>query len=165
LQEEVRLSPPRNGPLRWLLHLPVYLYRFGLGRLIGGRFLLLTHTGRLSGRRHETLLEIMEYWPGPEFIVMSGFGRRSQWLRNVEAASTAEITVGARHFPVTHRILGEEEAARVIESYEKRNRLIQPAVSWTLTRLLGWRYNGTEEDHKRLVHQLPLVAFRRRPSS
>jgi deazaflavin-dependent oxidoreductase (nitroreductase family) len=159
------LSPPRNRTLRWLLHLPVYLYRFGLGPLIGGRFLLLTHTGRLSGRRHETLLEIMEYRPeGPEFIVMSGFGRRSEWLRNIEAASTAEITVGGHHFPVTHRILGEEEAARVMESYEKRNRLIQPVVSWTLTRLLGRCYTGSDEDHKRLVQQLPLVAFQRKSS-
>jgi deazaflavin-dependent oxidoreductase (nitroreductase family) len=160
------LSPQRNRTLRWLLHLPVYLYRLGLGRLIGGRFLLLTHTGRISGRRHETLLEIMEYRPeGPEFIVMSGFGRRSEWLRNIEAASTAEITVGAHHFPVSHRVLSEEDAVRVVEGYEKRNRLIQPIVSWTLTRLVGWHYAGSQEDHQRLVQQLPLVAFRRKPLS
>jgi deazaflavin-dependent oxidoreductase (nitroreductase family) len=127
--------------------------------------MLLIHTGRITGRPHETMLEVMEYRPeGPELIVTSGFGRSAEWFRNIEATSLAEVIVGAAHFSATHRILGQEEAVTVIERYEKRNPLIRPIVSWVLSRLLGWRYTGSDDDHKRLVQQLPLVAFRRIPS-
>jgi hypothetical protein len=33
-----------------------------------------------------------------------------------------------------------------------------------LSRLLGWRYRGSDEDCRRLVRQLPLLVFRPRSS-
>ena len=47
--------------MRWLFRLPVYLYRCHCGGLLGHRFLLLIHRGRRTGRRYETVLEVMEY--------------------------------------------------------------------------------------------------------
>ena len=35
-----------------------------------------------------------------------------------------------------------------------------PIVRRVLSRLLGWRYDGSEDARRRLVCQLPLVAFR-----
>ena len=37
--------PPRTRLRRALFRAPIWLYRLGLGGLLGGRFLLLTHTG------------------------------------------------------------------------------------------------------------------------
>jgi hypothetical protein len=108
----------------------------------------------------------MEYrTPGPEMIVMSGFGRNAEWLRNIEATGFAEITIGTEHFTASHRLLGEEEAIGVLASYEKQNRLIRPILCGVLSRLLGWRYTGSDADHRRLVQQLPLVGFRRKEAS
>jgi deazaflavin-dependent oxidoreductase (nitroreductase family) len=149
--------------LRRLLHLPVYLYRLGFGWVLGRRFLLLTHIGRVTGRRRENVLEVMEFRAqGPELIVMSGFGRNAAWLRNIEAASFAEITTGMERFAATYRFLGEEDAVAVVKSYERRNRLIRPVLCWVLSGLLGWKYTGSDADHHRLVEQLPLVAFQRK---
>ena len=40
--------------------------------------MLLEHTGRRSGRRRRTVLEVVEYRKaGPEVIVVNGFGRDS----------------------------------------------------------------------------------------
>jgi deazaflavin-dependent oxidoreductase (nitroreductase family) len=151
-----------NGVIRRLLHIPVHIYRWGFGWMLGRRFLLLTHIGRVTGRRHETVLEVMEYRAeGPELIVMSGFGRDAAWLRNIEATSFAEVTIGTERFPATHRFLGEEEAVGVVKSYEKHNRLIRPVLYWVLSRLLGWKNTGSDADHRRLVQQLPLIAFRK----
>jgi deazaflavin-dependent oxidoreductase (nitroreductase family) len=138
----------------------------GFGWAFGKRFLLLTHTGRVTGRRHQNVLEVMEYRPqGPEVIVMSGFGRNAEWLRNIEATASAEITIGTENFATAHRVLNEEEAVEVVEGYEQQNRLIRPILCWVLSRLLGWKYSGSDVDHRRLVQQLPLVAFRRKESS
>jgi len=147
--------------LGWVLRAPVWLYRWRLGWVLGKRFLLLTHIGRRTGVRHETVLEVMEYREeGPEAVVMSGFGRGSDWLRNIEARGGEEVEVGGRHFAAGHRLLGEEEAARVLEGYERRNRFMAPVVRAVLSRLVGWTYRGGEEERRRVVRELPLVAFR-----
>jgi len=106
----------------------------------------------------------MEYRDnGPEVVVMSGFGRNANWLRNIEATSTAEIDVGSRHFVAAHRFLPDQEAIEVVRGYESRNRFLGWIIRLVLSRLLGWKYRGSDSDHHRLVEQLPLIAFRPRP--
>ncbi len=147
--------------LRALFRAPAYLYHWRCGWLLDRRCLLLVHTGRRSGRRHETVLEVAEYRrQGPEMVVVSAYGRGADWLRNIEATPRAEVVIGRDHFAAAHRILGDEEAIRVISGYERRNWLIGPIVRWGLSRFLGWRYRGTDSDRRRLVAQLPLIAFR-----
>jgi len=90
---------------------------------------------------------------------MSGFGRDSDWLRNIEANPNPEVSIGSRHFVASYRFLGEDEAAAVVKGYERRNRFMAPIVRLVLSRLLGWRYRGTEEDRRRLVEQLPVIGF------
>ncbi len=148
---------------RWLFRAPVYLYRWRCGRLLGRRFLLLIHTGRRTGRRRETVLEIMKYRRnGPEAVVMSAFGRSADWLRNIEAMPGAQVVIGPERFFVAHRILGVEEAVDVVGGYEERNWLLRPIIRLVLSRLLGWPYRGSASDRERLARQLPLVAFRPR---
>ena len=152
-----------NTVLRHLLRAPVYLYRWHLGRLLGKRVLLLEHTGRHTGLRRQTFLEVMEYREeGPEAVVMSGFGRNSDWLCNIDTNPNEAVVIGARSFQASHRFLSEEEAVNVVSKYELRNRFMAPLVRWVLSRLLGWRYRGSDEDRRRLVGQLPLIAFRLR---
>jgi deazaflavin-dependent oxidoreductase (nitroreductase family) len=144
-----------------LLRVPVLLYRWRLGRLLGHRFLLLTHIGRRTGLRRQTVLEIVEYRrEGPEVVVVNAFGPDSDWVRNIQAKPAEEVTVGRQHFSASHRVLGEDEATSVIRGYERRNRLIAPVVRVGFSWLLGWRYSGSENDRRRLVRQLPLLAFR-----
>jgi deazaflavin-dependent oxidoreductase (nitroreductase family) len=152
-----------SGIIRSLFRAPVYLYRWRCGRLLGHRFLLLIHTGRRTGRRRETVLEVVEYRKaGPELVVISAFGRSADWLRNIAAAPEPEIMVGGKRFIAAYRILDAEEAMDVIERYERRNRLIAPLLRLVLSHFLGWSYRGSESDRRRLVAELPLVAFRPR---
>jgi deazaflavin-dependent oxidoreductase (nitroreductase family) len=147
--------------LRALFRVPAQLYHWRCGWLLGRRCLLLIHVGRRSGRRRETVLEVVEYRPnGPELVVVSAYGRSAEWLRNIEATPVAKVAIGREYFAVAHRILGEEEAIQVIRGYEHRNRFIGPIVRLGLSRFLGWRYRGTEGDRRRLVAQLPFIAFR-----
>lgn len=153
----------KKGMLRYFFRAPVYLYRWRLGWLLGHRLLLLTHIGRRTGLRRQTVLEVVEYRKEiPEAVVVNGFGPDSDWLRNIEATPGEEITVGSKHFVASHRFLDQEEARRVIRDYEYRNRLIAPIVRYGLSWLLGWQYRGSEGDRLRLVRQIPLIAFRPR---
>ena len=153
----------KNGPLWYFFRAPVYLYHWHLGFLLGHRFLLLTHTGHRSGLRRQTVLEVLEYREqSGEAVVMSGFGRESDWLRNITAKPVERIQIGSQSFAAEHRLLDEDEAIQVFDGYERRNWLIAPIVRRVLSWLLGWTYQGTEDDRRRLVRQLPLIAFRRR---
>jgi hypothetical protein len=95
-----------------------------------------------------------------EAVVMSGFGRNANWLRNVESNREARIDISSKHFCAAFRILGEVEAIHVITEYERRHRVLSPIIKGVLSRLLGWKYTGSTADRRNLVHVLPLVAFR-----
>ncbi|WP_250557011.1 nitroreductase family deazaflavin-dependent oxidoreductase [Pseudonocardia lacus] len=152
---------------RWLrsaFRVPDRLYRHGWGFLLGRRFLRLVHVGRRSGRRYATVLEVVAFDPAvSEYVVVSGFGRRADWLRNIEAGGPVEVTVGRATFPVEHRVLGTDEALGVFADYERRHRALGPVLRRVLSWLLGWRYDGTPDARRRLAEQLPLVGLRRRP--
>jgi deazaflavin-dependent oxidoreductase (nitroreductase family) len=157
----VRQPAPPGGVLRTLLRLPVHLYHAHLGVLLGHRFLLLVHTGRKTGMRRETVLEVVRYDPiSRESVVAAGWGRRTGWLHNVEAGLAHEVRTGRQRFAPVYRILPPDEAERLFADYERRNRLIGPLLRAVLSRLLGWRYNGTPTARRRAVEQLSLVAFR-----
>lgn len=151
-------------PLRRLFRAPLRLYRWRLGWLLGRRFLMLAHTGRRTGLPRHTVLEIVEYREdGPEAIVISAYGRRADWLCNLETTPQAQVVIGSRRFTAIWRVLGEAEATRVLAGYERRHRLIAPIVRLVLSRLLGWRYDGSAEQRRRVAAQLPFIAFRPKP--
>jgi len=75
----------------------VLLYRIGLGRLLGQRFLLLEHRGRRSGRLRRVVVEVVRRDPDRDaWIVASAWGERTQWYRNLLAQPEAMVQVGGR---------------------------------------------------------------------
>ena len=153
----------KKAILWYLFRAPAYLYRSHLAWLFGKRIILLSHTGRRSGLRRHTVLEVVEYREeGPEVVVANGFGPDSDWVRNIQAKADEEVTVGSQHFAASHRFLDEAEAITVIRDYEYRNRFIAPIVRAGFSWLLGWKYHSSDSDRRRLVSQIPLLAFRPR---
>lgn len=158
----------QSGPgaaMRVVYAAPARLYRAGFGWLLGQRFLCLEHIGRKSGRRYRTVLEVVGKNPSAsEYIVVVGYGPSSDWFRNIQANPASEVTVGRHRFAPQHRVLGEDEATTVIADYERRNRFMLPIAHRVLSKLLGWRYDGSDDARQRMVRQLPVVAFRPRES-
>ncbi len=146
--------------LRAVFRAPVWLYDHGLGGLLGSRFLCLTHVGRRSGRRYRTVLEVIGHdRSSAEYLVIAGFGTKADWYRNIQATPAVEVLVGRHRFPPEYRVLPETEAVAAIADYERRNRWIRPVLVSLLTKLLGWRYDGSDTARHRLVRQLPIVAL------
>ena len=89
-----------------------------------------------------------------------GLGPSSDWYRNIQANPPTEVAIGRRRFVPSHRTLDEAEAVAVLTGYERGNRLVTPALRLVLSKLVGWRYDSSDAARRRLVGQLPLVAFR-----
>ena len=145
--------------LRALFRAPVRLYDHGFGWLLGRRFLCLTHLGRRSGRAYRTVLEVLGVDDG-EYFVVAGLGAGADWFRNIQVRPPLAVVVGTRRFTPRHRVLGEAEAVRVFARYEHHNRWARPIVHRLLSKLLGWRYDGSEAARGRMVRQLPIVGLR-----
>ena len=147
--------------LRWVFRAPRRLYDVGWGGLLGHRFLLLRHTGRRTGRQRAVVLEVLRHDPATgEHVVVSGFGPRADWLRNLEAGGPADVTVGRTTFRVRHHVLDSDTAVAVLAEYEHRKRLARPVLRRVLSALVGRPYRGTDADRRHAVAVLPLVALR-----
>jgi hypothetical protein len=74
-----RLTPldRPGGFLRWLFRGPVLMYRLGMGGWIGKRFLLLTTTGRRTGKLHVVALEYSYNPTDGTYQVMAGWGDKT----------------------------------------------------------------------------------------
>ncbi|MCB0964581.1 MAG: nitroreductase family deazaflavin-dependent oxidoreductase, partial [Acidimicrobiales bacterium] len=101
-----------RGLWRRVLHLPVHLFRWRLGWLLGDRFLLLTHQGRRSGARYQTPIEVVVHdRDAGEYLVCSGTGPRADWYRNLQAHPALEVQVRNRAWTPRQRLLTQDEAA------------------------------------------------------
>lgn len=151
---QIREVPPPRGVARLLYRLPIALYRVGLGRVLGARFLLLEHRGRRSGRRRAAVLEVVDRDPGRRvWRVVAAWGERSDWLRNLRATPRARIETAGRSAPVDARELLATEAEEVLVAYGRRH----PRAIRSLARLLGWRIDGSERDLRALAAVVRVV--------
>lgn len=127
----VRTKP--RGLVKRLLRLPILLYERDLGWLLGHRFLLLTHRGRVSGRIYRTVLEVIHFDPATrESIVVSAWGRRADWFRNVQAGGAVEVRTGRLRYVPAHRVLPRDEAEAVYTRWEREHPLAARIFPWVL---------------------------------
>jgi deazaflavin-dependent oxidoreductase (nitroreductase family) len=147
------------GPLRLAFRLPIYLYRLDLGWLLGHRFLLLIHRGHESGLLRETVLEVLLHDPATsESVVLSAWGEKADWYRNVVANPALEVRTGCQRYVPEQRFLAPEENHAVISDFGRRH----PQAFRVFARLFGYPLNGTEAARREVARSLRLVAFRPR---
>ena len=94
-----KLRSPPKGLFRWLLRVPIYIYRAGLGFVFGHRFLMMTHHGRKTGRRRYVVVEVVDRDRAHNrYYIASGFGEKSDWLRNIQHDRRVEVRVAFQRF-------------------------------------------------------------------
>ena len=81
------------------------LYAIGLGRIIGRIILLLTTTGRKSGKKRVTPMQYEAI--GCDYYVGSARGLNADWVRNIQANPLVEVRVGAKHFFGTAEVVND----------------------------------------------------------
>jgi deazaflavin-dependent oxidoreductase (nitroreductase family) len=68
-------------------------------------FCYLTTVGRRTGSPHE--IEIWFGLEGSTFYLLSGGGRRSDWVLNLEASPSVQLRVAGESFPAVARVVTE----------------------------------------------------------
>jgi deazaflavin-dependent oxidoreductase (nitroreductase family) len=132
------------------------LYRFHLGWLLDHRFLLLTHRGRKSGRIYHTVLEVVRFdHATSEAVVVSGWGGRADWFRNLRAHPALEIAIGRDRFVPTQRFLDANQVEAELADYARGH----PLAVRVLPRLFGVRLDGPEATRRAFAQSVRMVAF------
>ena len=159
--EIVKRPAPPTGVRRLMFRAPIYLYRLRLGWLFGGRLLLLDHTGRVSGKPRQVVIEVVEHDSADgSYVVCSGFGPKAAWYQNLLAAPETSIRVGLRTIQVTAEPLDSDEGGEFMARYAPRH----PRAARKLVRFMGFAVDGTPEDYREVGRQLPFVRLRPRPN-
>jgi deazaflavin-dependent oxidoreductase (nitroreductase family) len=140
--------------VRWFVRAPIWIYRARLGAIFGGRLLMLEHRGRRSGKPRYVVLEVVDRPRPGAFVIVSGFGRRSQWYRNIEADPHVRVFIRSRRpTAATAHPLSPEDAAASLHRYE----LAHPSAWESLRPVLEQTLEARIEDDGT---SLPMVELR-----
>lgn len=135
---------------RWVVRAPIWLYRAGLGFVFGSRLLMLEHIGRTSGRSRYVVLEVVDRPARDQFVIVSGFGTRAQWYRNVLAHPQVRVSCGFRRSrPATALPLTDEQASAALRTYAQEHPKAWANLRATIEAAVG---------HP--VTELPMVSLR-----
>ncbi|WP_278314231.1 nitroreductase family deazaflavin-dependent oxidoreductase [Lolliginicoccus levis] len=155
--QEPSLPARPTGLRRLAFRLPIMLYKLRLGFVLGERFILLRHTGRKSGRLHETVVEVVAHDPDEgSWTVAAGFGPKTDWYRNLRKQPDTTVQVGNREFPVVATFPDEETGGEIMVRYAHAH----PAAAKRSTAFLGHSGDATPEGYRRLGHAIPFAIFK-----
>ena len=113
-----------TGASRLAFRLPIYLYRLNLGWLLVHRGLLFIHRGHKSGLLRETVLEVIMYNPATgKSVVLSAWGEKAAWYRNIQATPALEARTASERCVPEQRFLAPEENHAVLADYRRRHPL------------------------------------------
>jgi len=133
----VKKVEPKLPPTGWRKHLwraPIFLYRIGLGPLMGKKFLLLNHIGRKSGKLRQAVVEIDRYDPEADiYITASGFGKKSDWYRNLQKTPETTVQVGNKKLRVRAELLSPQQSGEEMARYAQDH----PKAAMGLSKIMG----------------------------
>jgi len=139
-----------------LMHLPPRVaYALGLGPLIGRLVLLLTTTGRKTGKARVTPLQYEEI--DGRIYLGAALGQRADWVRNIRANPAVEVQVKGRRFHATASIINEcGQIADFLEVRLQRH----PRMVGAILRGNGLALPPSRADLEQYARGLTLVVIR-----
>jgi len=153
-----KLAAPHRptGWERLAFRAPILLYRARLGWLLGGRFVLIHHVGRVTGEMRTVVVEVVEHDAGTDsYVVASGFGAHSDWYQNLVAHPRVTIQVGRKKVAVDAVAMSSEEGGELMAKYAVRHNY----AARKLCRFMGFEVDGSVEDYRAVGRELPFVRF------
>jgi deazaflavin-dependent oxidoreductase (nitroreductase family) len=140
-----------------LMRMPRPLYHRGWGWVLGHTFLLITHQGRTTGERRETVAMALSYDADTrEAVVCSAWGANTEWMRNLRAHPALQIEIGRETYVPEQRFLSDGEAVAVGLEFRR----CHPQRLRLVATMLGWGDLSSDEAMREFVRGRPFVWFR-----
>ena len=150
-----------SGLLRFFFKVPLFMHKIGLGgweRLIGAQWMLLITTGRKTGKRRETLVDVMDYDKVTDtYYIEAAYGAHADWFKNIQANPLFEAQVGRRKFTAQAEILNEGDTGEMLVQFFRR----KPAYTRSVMAMVSMKFKD-EEELRTLGKNLTLLAVQPR---
>ena len=144
------------GPvMKRFFRLPIYVYRMGLGDPFN-RILLLSTTGRKTGRTHVVALEYGYNAETDTYDVMAAWGGKNDWYRNARANPEIRVWVGKRKFIGRAEPASAEYVIATMQLLAKGNP--RAKEMWHL--LSGVPLDGTDENWRANAAFFPMLLLK-----
>ena len=145
------------GPFfKWLFKMPILQYKLGMGWVIGKYVLLLTTTGRKSGKPRDTPLEYLYDKENDKYRVAAAWGGKTDWYRNLRKDPHVVVQVGRRKFNATAETASDEEVAKYMMTVSSRH----PRMDKVWNRWSDKPVDGTFESYVHAAKFFPSVWLR-----
>lgn len=145
--------------LKFFFKIPVWLHKMGFGgweRLIGAQWMLITTTGRKTGRRREVMVDVMEYNKAADtYYIEAAYGARADWFRNLQSNPIFEAQVGRRKFKARAGALSNEGAGEMLVQFYRR----KPAYTRSVMAMAGMKFKN-EDDLRAIAKNITLLAVK-----
>lgn len=151
----MQLVPQKDvGPVfKWLFKMPILQYKLGMGWMIGKYILLLTTTGRKSGKPRHTPLEYEHDKENDRYRIAAGWGGNTDWFKNIKANPKVHVQVGRRKFDAVAEIASDEEVGQYMMNVSKRH----PGMDKTWNRWSDKPVDGIFESYVHAAKFFPSV--------
>lgn len=153
IMEKLVLQDRPGHFFKWLFKLPILPYKLGMEWMIGKQVLLLTTTGRRSGRPRQTPLEYIYDRENDRYRVAAGWGRHTDWYRNLLKNPNVKVQVGRRNFEARAEKACDEEVARYMMHVSAR----RPSMDKVWNRWSDKPVDGTFQSFVHAAQYFPSV--------
>jgi deazaflavin-dependent oxidoreductase (nitroreductase family) len=150
----VPLDKP-GGFFKFLFKIPILLDKVGLNRMIPEWILLLTTTGRRSGKRVITPVEYLFHQEDVTYWIISGWRGNTDWYKNILSSPEVSIKVNGKNYPTKAAALTDEEILAYLTEILKVN----PEAIAIFSRWAGKQIEPSEEGLRQVCADFPGFAL------
>jgi deazaflavin-dependent oxidoreductase (nitroreductase family) len=145
--------------LKFFFRVPVWVHKMGFGgweRLVGAQWMLITTTGRKTGKRREVMVDVMDYDKTTDtYYIEAAYGARADWYKNMQSNPIFEAQVGRRKFNARAGALSNEGAGEMLVQFYRR----KPAYTRSVMAMVGVKFKD-EDELRAIAKNLTLLAVK-----
>jgi len=148
-----------NVLLKFFFKAPLFMHKLGLGgweRLIGAQWMLIATIGRKTGKRHETLVDVMDYDRSTDtYYIEAAYGSRADWFKNIKSNPIFEAQVGRRKFKASAEELTEKDTGELLVQFFRS----KPVYTRSVMAMVGMKFKD-ENELREIGKNLTLLAIK-----
>jgi deazaflavin-dependent oxidoreductase (nitroreductase family) len=150
---------PPGRLLKFFFKVPVWIHQLGFGgweRLIGAQWMLITTTGRKTGKPRNVMVDIMDYDKTTDtYYIEAAYGELADWYKNIQNNPIFEGQVGRRKIKARAGALSTQGAGEMLVQFYRR----KPAYTRSVMAMAGMKFK--DEDELRVIGKnLTLLAVK-----
>lgn len=128
----------------------------GLGgweRWVGAQWMLITTTGRKTGKHRQVMVDVMEYDKATDtYYIEAAYGARADWYKNIQSNPIFEAQVEHRKFKARAGPLSHVGAAEMLVQFYRH----KPDYTRSVMLMAGIKFNN-ESDLRAIGKNLTIL--------